>query len=121
VETTRLEGESVRSARILGVVLAVVLIAVPMLAVNKPHRGECRRLSRQIARYERDVRWADQRGAELWEDASEDRTEHLTARRAHLCPEYRKRNPLAEAADFVAAAAKAAAPYFIPGMELPGL
>lgn len=92
-----------------------------MLAVNKPHRGECKRLTRQIARYERDVRFADQRDDERWEGASEERTKMLSTRRAGLCPEYRKRNPLAEAADFVAAAAKAAAPYFIPGMELPGL
>jgi hypothetical protein len=111
----------VRSARTLGVVLAVLLIAVPMLAVNQPHRGECRRLTRQIARYERDVRFADQRDNQLWEDASEDRAEQLSARRVDLCPEYRKRNPLAEAADFIAAAAKAAAPYFIPGMGFPGL
>ncbi len=108
-----------RIARTLGVVLAVLWIAVPMLAVNKPHRGECRRLTRQIVRYERDVRWADQRDDELWEDASKDRAQQLSTRRADLCPQYRKRNPLAKAADFLAAAAKAAAPYFIPG--LPGL
>ena len=110
-----------RFARITGVVLVVLLSAAPMLAVNKPHRGECKRLTRQIARYERDVRFADQRDNQLWEDASEDRAEQLSARRVDLCPEYRKRNPLAEAADFIAAAAKAAAPYFIPGMGLPGL
>ena len=104
-----------RSARTLGVVLAVLLIAVPVLAVNTPHRGECRRLTRQIARYERDVRFADQRDNQLWEDASKDRAEQLSTRRADLCPQYRKRNPLAQAADFIAAAAKAAAPYFIPG------
>ena len=105
----------------LGVVLVVLLSAAPMLAVNKPHRGECKRLTRQIARYERDVRWADQRDNQLWEDASKDRAEQLSARRVDLCPEYRKPNPLAQAADFIAAAAKAAAPYFIPGMGLPGL
>ena len=110
-----------RFARTLGVVLVVLLSAAPMLAVNKPHRGECKRLTRQIARYERDVRFADQRDNELWEDASEERAKMLSTRRADLCPEYRKRNPLAEAADFVAAAAKAAAPYFIPGMGFPGL
>jgi len=105
----------VRSARTLGVVLAVLLVAVPMLAVKKPHRGECRRLTRQIARYERDVRFADRRDDERWEDASQDRAQQLVTRRADLCPQYRRRNPLAQAADFIAAAAKAAAPYFIPG------
>ena len=116
---TRVGGRSVRLARTLGVVLAVLLIAAPLLAVNQPHRGECRRLTRQIARYERDVRWADQRDDERWEDASQDRAEQLSTRRADLCPQFRRRNPLAQAADFIAAAAKAAAPYFIPGM--PGL
>ena len=110
-----------RFAKTIGVVLVVLLSAAPMLAVNKPHNAECKRLTRQIARYERDVRWADQRDAELWEDASKDRAEMLSTRRENLCPEYRRRNPLAEAADFVAAAAKAAAPYFIPGMGFPGL
>jgi hypothetical protein len=109
----------VRFARTLGVVLAVLLIAAPLLAVNKPHRGECRRLTRQIARYERDVRFADRRDNELWEDASKNRVNQLATRRADLCPQYRRRNPLAQAADYIAAAAKAAAPYFIPGY--PGL
>jgi hypothetical protein len=110
----------VRFARTLGVVLVVLLSAAPMLAVNRPHQGECKRLTRQIARYERDVRWADQRDNQLWEDASKDRAKQLSLRRVDLCPEYRKPNPLAQAADFIAAAAKAAAPYFIPGMGLPG-
>ena len=110
-----------RFARTVGVVLVVLLSAAPMLAVSKPHSAQCKRLTRQIARYERDVRWADQRDADLWEDASKDRAKMLSTRRADLCPEYRTRNPLAEVADFVAAAAKAAAPYFIPGMGFPGL
>jgi hypothetical protein len=105
----------VRLARTLGIVLALVLSATPLLAANTPHQGECKRLTRQIARYERDARFADQRDNELWEDASKDRVEQLGTRRADLCPQYRRRNPLAQAADFIAAAAKAAAPYFIPG------
>lgn len=110
------EGGSVRFAKTSGVVLGVLLAAAPVLAANKPHTGECKKLTRQIARYERDARWADQRDAALWEDASHDRAKQLATRRADLCPHYRRRNPLAKAADFIAAAAKAAAPYFIPGM-----
>lgn len=112
---TRGEGDSVRFSRTLAVVLAVGLSAGPLLAANAPHRGECKRLTRQIARYERDGRMADQRDDQLWEDASKNRAEQLSVRRADLCPQYRKRNPLAQAADFIAEAAKAAAPYFIPG------
>jgi hypothetical protein len=105
----------VRFAKTLVVVLALLFGAGPLLAANKPHTGECRKLTRQIARYERDVRWADRRGNELWEDASKSRVNHLASRRADMCPQYRRQNPLAKAADFIAAAAKVAAPYFIPG------
>lgn len=108
-----------RFARALGVVLATLLIAGPALAANTPHRGDCRKMTRQIARYERDAKWADQRGNALWEDASKDRVKALTTRRNGMCPQYKKPNPIAQAAakaaDMVAAAAKAAAPYFIPG------
>ena len=108
-----------RFARALGVVLAIGLVAGPILAANTPHRGDCRKMTRQIARYERDAKWADQRGNALWEDSSKDRVKSLTARRNGMCPQYKKKNPIAQAAakaaDLVAAAAKAAAPYFIPG------
>lgn len=105
-----------RLARALGAVLAILVVAGPGLAANTPHRGDCRKMTRQIARYERDAKWADQRGNQLWEDASKDRAKALTARRDNMCPQYKKPNPLAKAADLIAAAAKAAAPYFIPGL-----
>jgi hypothetical protein len=115
----RAGGSAVRFARALGVVLAILMIAGPILAANTPHRGDCRKMTRQIARYERDAKWADQRGNALWEDASKDRAKSLTLRRNDMCPQYKKPNPLAQAAakaaDMIAAAAKAAAPYFIPG------
>ncbi|MEN8161083.1 MAG: hypothetical protein ABFS41_13510 [Myxococcota bacterium] len=106
-----------RIARI-GSVLVIVTacVAAPAFAVNEAHTGECRRLTRQIARYERDAAMADQRGNALWEDASRNRVARLETRRANLCPSYRRANPLAQFADFVASAAKAAAPYFIPGL-----
>ena len=107
-----------RFARIVSCVLLIALSAAPALAANKPNRGECKRMTRQIARYERDARWADQRGNARWEDASEDRVASLKARREDRCAQYKRRtaNPLVAAADFVAAAAKAAAPYVIPGL-----
>jgi hypothetical protein len=115
----RAGGSAVRFARALGVVMAIGMIAGPILAANTPHRGDCRKMTRQIARYERDAKWADQRGNEMWEDASKDRAKQLTSRRDGMCPQYKKPNPLAaaaaKAADMIAAAAKAAAPYFIPG------
>jgi hypothetical protein len=112
----RAGGGAVRCARALGVGLAISLIAAPLFAANKPYRGDCRKLTRQIARYERDAKWADQRGDQLWEHASKDRVKQLAERRHGLCPQYKKPNPLVKAADLIAAAAKAAAPYFIPGL-----
>jgi hypothetical protein len=106
----------VRFARIGSLALVIALIAGPALAVNKANRGECKRMTRQIARYERDAKWADQRGNELWEDASKDRVKELKERREDRCAQYKKKNPLVAVANLVANAAKAAAPYVIPGL-----
>jgi hypothetical protein len=106
----------VRSLRPLGVALAIVLIAAPILAANPPHRGECKRLTRQMARYDRDAGWAREQGNELWEDASRERVKQLAARRAELCPQYRRRNPFAQLGNLIANAARVAAPYLIPGL-----
>jgi hypothetical protein len=106
----------VRFARIGSIVLVLAMVAGPALAANKPNRGECKRMTRQIARYERDAKWADSRGNELWEDASKDRVKELKARRENRCPQYKKKNPLVAVADLVANAAKIAAPYVIPGL-----
>ena len=105
-----------RFHRIGSMVLVFALIAGPALAANQPNRGECKRMTRQIARYERDAEWADQRGNALWEDASEERVKDLKARRESRCQQYKKKNPFVAFADLVARAAKTAAPYVIPGL-----
>jgi hypothetical protein len=106
--------------RAIGIGLAICLIAAPLLAANTSYRGECKRMTRQMARYERDAKWAAQRGDAMWQTASKDRVKQLQERRDELCPHLKKKNPVVaaaeKAADLVAAAAKAAAPYFIPGM-----
>ena len=107
-----------RAAKALGIGLVVLMSAGPLLAANTLNRGDCRRMTRQIARYDRDAKWADQRGDQTWEDASKDRVKMLSERRDDRCPEYRRPNPFAQLADFIAVAAKAAAPYFIPGLGL---
>ena len=105
-----------RFARTASIVLMIASSAGPALAANEGNRGECRRMTRQIARYERDAKWADQRDNELWEDASRERVEELKTRRAERCPQYRRKNPLVAFADLLASAAKVAAPYVIPGL-----
>jgi len=69
------------------------------------HRGECKRLTKQIARYDRDAGWAEERGNELWELSSRERVYRLAAERQRLCPS--KRGPSAE--EFLAKAAVVAA------------
>jgi hypothetical protein len=105
-----------RIARAFGCGLAILLVAGPALAGPRPHGGECKKLTRQIARYERDAKWADDRGNALWQQASEQRVAQLSARREARCPEYRKPDVLAATLDFIAKAAKVAAPYFLPGL-----
>ena len=96
------------------VILAgVVLLSAPVGAQQKPHRRECIKLTQQIARYERDARWANERGNELWEDKSLAQMTHLADRRARLCPEFRQRNPFRQLADVVAKAAELALKYYL--------
>ena len=109
-----------RLLRAIALGLAVLWIAAPVVAANKGYRGECKRMTRQMARYERDAKWAAQRGDAMWREASKARVKQLEGRRDELCPHLKKKNPVVaaaeKAADLVAAAAKAAAPYFIPGL-----
>jgi hypothetical protein len=61
---------------------------------QRAHRGECKKLTKQIARYERDAKWAEERGNELWELSSQERVYRLAAERQRLCPS--KRGPTSE-------------------------
>ena len=61
---------------------------------QRAHRGECIRLTKQIARYERDAEWAEERENERWELASRERVYRLAAERQRLCPS--KRGPTTE-------------------------
>jgi hypothetical protein len=102
--------------------LAAAGVCLPAAAddgPNHPNTGQCRRMTRQIARFEGDARMARDRDNELWEKASEDQVLRLETRRARLCPEYAKSdNAAKQFALFLAEAAKtaaqAAAAYFVP-------
>ena len=103
--------------RFLAILLAsVFLLSLPAAAQNLPYRGECRKLTKQIARYERDAEWARERDNELWEQANLDQIARMTARRNSLCPDYAPDDRTAEQiAAFLAAAAKLAIKYFTFG------
>lgn len=78
---------------------------------QRAHRGECLKLTKQIARYDRDRQWAKERGNELWELSNQERVYRLAAERQRLCPS--KQGPtteqlLAKAADVAARLALAA-------------
>jgi hypothetical protein len=67
----------------------LVLLAWPAVAQpNGNYRGECRQLTKQIARYVRDANMARDRDNALWERANLEQIDRLAARRAYLCPQY---------------------------------
>jgi hypothetical protein len=77
--------------RVAATVLGAVLVSAPALAQfnQAPHvRRECRILTRQIERYEKDVDRAQDRGNPRWEAAMEAQIDRLVERRAARCPGY---------------------------------
>jgi hypothetical protein len=61
---------------------------------QRAHRGACLKLTKQIARYDRDAGWAHDQGNELWELSSRERVFRFAAERQRLCPS--KRGPTTE-------------------------
>ncbi len=81
---------------------------------QKAHRGECMKLTKQIARYERDANWAKERDNEMWELASREKVYRLAAKREDLCPSPKgptSAELLAKAADLALKLAVLAAKY----------
>lgn len=93
-------------------------------SVHGNYRGQCRRLTKQISYYEKQVLpMAIERGNPAWEDATKDQITRLWHKRADLCPKYgRERTRLARALEkirqfnaLLASAGRAAATYFSGG------
>ena len=102
--------------RASAVIFVLILgFALPAFAQQQAHRGQCRKLTNQIARYERDVQWARERDNDLWEQSTLDHLTRHESRREKLCPEYAKSNPFEAVGALVAQAAKVAASYFLMG------
>ena len=128
-----------RHRRILGrerrVVLALALVTSALAAasasaydpdasVHGNYRGQCRRLTKQIAYYEKQILpLSIQRGDLYWRDATREQIQRLWNKRADLCPKYgrertRLRRALAKIREFnetLAKAGRAAAKYFTGG------
>jgi hypothetical protein len=113
--------------RLTVVLIVMALVLMPMAAFAQPggvNRGECKRMTRQIDRYENVVlKMAKQRGNKLWENATTDQISRMKNRRADRCPRYneertmlkRMKKQADDAARVMKAAAKAASKYFTGG------
>ncbi|MAG34592.1 MAG: hypothetical protein CL908_27300 [Deltaproteobacteria bacterium] len=121
------------SRLVIGSALGVVLAAPGWAHASSPeageqgrHRGQCRRLTRQIDHFENTVLpMAHQRGNRAWAKATEEQVERLWHRRADLCPAYgAERSLMRRAADqarkfnrLLADAGRAAAAFFTGGLS----
>ena len=121
----------IRLARAATLAVAIGLVLTAPAQASSPeagergrYRGQCKRLTTQIAHYEGTVLpMAIERGNRAWEDATNAQIERLWHRRADLCPEYgAQRTMMRRAADnirafnkFMAAAGRAALTYFTGG------
>ena len=116
--------------RLMGCLLLAVLMLWPATTFASSQQAragataDCRRMTRQIKRYEDVVMVrAKARGDKLWENSMQAQVSRLKNRRADRCPEYRKqRSALRRVADdaakmrkLMSMAAKGAAKYFSGG------
>ena len=103
--------------RLAVIVIILCLVGPPAFAKPESRRRECHRLTSQIDRYEGDVKLAQERGNELWENATKEHIERLSERRVSRCPQFAKDKGRAmrEFARLIKVAARAAAKYFTMG------
>src|SRR5262245_10703146 len=77
------------------------------------HKGECKRITGQIARYAEQADLARERGDANWEQGTLDHIANLSTRRAQLCPTLYAQKPIgAELAKMLKGAAKIAMKLF---------
>lgn len=81
------------------------------------HNGECKRITRQIARYAETADLARERGDEHWEQGTLDHIARLSTRRAQLCPTLYAQKPIGEElSKILKGAAKIALKLFTMGL-----
>ena len=88
----------------------------PPAAGKGGYRGECRRITKQIAHYARVVDRARERKSELWEEHTLQHIGRLSERRVRLCPEYAKKSYGKELVALLRLAAKVAVTVFTMGL-----
>jgi hypothetical protein len=90
--------------------------SVPPSMVSK-HTGECKRITRQIARYADVADMAKDRGNDRWYEATVDQIGRLAERREKLCPTLYAEKPIGEELKkILKGAAKIAMKLFTMGM-----
>ncbi len=105
----------------LTVLAAVVALAfaTSALAVQKPNRGQCRRIANQLEQHAQSVEQAEERGNALWARSTLQQMERLDRRRARLCPdlypESASERAMAELRRMIKIAGKAALSFFTMG------
>ncbi len=98
-------------------ILVATLVAGPALAAPKPVGRECVRLTKQIARYQRDAGWARDRENPRWEKASLDQIERLAMRRSKRCPEFEEQESvILKLAELAVKLGALAARYYLMGL-----
>jgi len=93
--------------------LALVLsLTTTAGAVQKPNRGQCRQIAKQLSVHATSVEMAKQRGNELWARNTLEQMARLEDRRARLCPDLypqgSRAKAMAEMAEFLKTAGRAA-------------
>jgi hypothetical protein len=105
------------------VAAALVALAPSAARGDEFHGNECRRTEKQIAHYENVLVLAQDRGNDLWEDATRAHLDRLQTRFEQRCPEQAKADSIARAAaraaeetrQLIKLAAQAAITYFTGG------
>ncbi len=103
------------------ILLALMLLfAVPATAEAQQQarvsRGECAKMTRQIAHYATVVDRARDRNADMWEEHTLRHIGRLSERRARLCPEYRERPAGEQLLKMLKTAAKIATKLYTWGL-----
>jgi hypothetical protein len=89
---------------------------IPPGLVSK-HNGECKRITRQIARYADVADMAKERGDALWYEGTVNQIGRLAERRAQLCPTIYAQKPIGQELEkILKGAAKIAFKLFTMGM-----
>ena len=104
-------SEGPRMRRFLSCLVLAALLPIPAAA----ERGECRKITRQIAHFETVAERAHDRDNELWEQATLQHIDRLATRRARLCPEYVEPGAGELISKALRLASKAAVRYFTGG------